>query len=204
MKILPREIAGVSDSPEPMVFNYMHNGTVEDRQVEKLEIAAFYCTRERMFDFLNRLKEEGIKPVSLIPEAQALKTLSESNPELNAEHTGIVFIDQMDTRINLNIFKDNHWSLERDFIFRLDQGTGEEDLNDDDFTRISTELNRTFQYFKQKNRGYNINQALIYGAGSNLEALKNLINDNHPLTASTIQPEHFSARTTFPAHLKDS
>ena len=205
-KILPRELAGVADSSEEMVFNYIHNGIIEDRQVEKLEIATFYCTKEKMFGFLNRMKEEGLKPVSLIPEAQALKTLAESNPDLSPERTGVAFIDLMGTHINLSIFKDNHWSLERDFMFRLDHNTGgeEADLNDDDFTRISTELNRTFQYFKQKNRGYNIDQALIYGSSKNIEALKNQVNDNHPLTASLILPEHFTSKTTFPAHLKDS
>ncbi|MCP5049490.1 MAG: hypothetical protein GY940_20130, partial [bacterium] len=205
MKILPREIAGAADSSEPMVFNYLNNGPVEDRQVEKMEIAAFYCPKEKMFEFLNHLKDHSIRPAGIIPEAQPLKTLAETNPAFNSQRSGGVFMELMSTRINLNIFKNHYWALERDFLFRVEQGTqGEEDLNEEDFTRISTELNRTFQYFKQKNRGFSIDQAVLYGTSNNLESLKNLINDNHPVTASVIQPEHFGSKVSFPSHLKDS
>jgi hypothetical protein len=203
-KVLPREIASASDSPEPMIFNYLNNGPVEDRQAEKQEIATFYCQKEKMFEFLKQLGEAGLKPQSIIPEVQGLKTLTEMSPTFGNPRTGVVFLELMDTRINLNIFKEKYWGLERDFLYRMERIEGEDDLNDEDFTRISTELNRTFQYFKQRNRGYAIDQVILYGTSGNIEHLKNMINDNQPVTANSIKADYFGGKISFPSHLKDS
>lgn len=205
-KVLPREISSETSSSEPMIFSYFKNGTVEERQVEKMEVSAFYCPRQTMFDYLTHLKENGIKPVSIIPEMQGLKTLTEINPLLSGERSGVVFLELMDTRINLNIFKYRYWGLEREFMYRMGV-TGEErsgDLSDEEFSRISTELNRTFQFFKQKNRGYTLDQVILYGTNDNIDPLKNLINDNLPVNAIAIQPEYFGGKVSFPSHLRDS
>lgn len=205
-KVLPREIGAETSSSEPMIFSYFKNGTVEERQVEKMEVSAFYCPRQTMFDYLTHLKEHGIKPVSIIPEMQGLKTLTEINPMLSGERSGVVFLELMDTRINLNIFKYRYWGLEREFMYRMGMSEGERnaDLNEEEFSRISTELNRTFQFFKQKNRGYSLDQVILYGTNDNIEPLKNLINDNLPVTAIAIQPEYFGSKVSFPSHLRDS
>jgi hypothetical protein len=205
-KVLPREIAAEADSQEPMIFNYFKNGAVEERQVEKQEVSAFYCPRQTMFDYLTHLKEHGIQPVSMIPEMQGLKTLTGINPKLSGERSGVVFLELMDTRINLNIFKFKYWGLEREFMYRmgLEGHERDDDLSDEEFTRISTELNRTFQFFKQKNRGYSLDQVVLYGTSGNIEPLRNLINDNLPVTAAAIQPEYFGSKVSFPSHLRDS
>ncbi len=203
-KVLPREIATAADTAAPMVFNYLKNGMVEDRQVEKMEISIFYCEQEKMFDYLNQLKIAGIQPSHIIPLVQGLKTLAEINPKLGTEKTGAVFLEMMENRISLNIFRNKYWGLEREFMFRVERLTQDEDLTEEDFTRISTELNRTFQYFKQRNRGYTIDQALLYGPSSKLTNLKNLINDNHSVTAAVIQPEHLGGKVSLPSHLQAS
>jgi len=200
-KVLPREIAGVKDSSVPVVFNYINNGAVEERQLERMEIAAFFSVKDRIFEFLKRLKAEGIKPIRVIPEAQGLKTLMEMNPGLGKERSGTVLLDLMANRISMNIFKNENWGLEREFMFRMETGG---DLNEEDFTRISTELTRTFQYFKQRNRSFDIHQAVIYGSSSNTEHLKNLINDNLPVTASIIKTDYFQGKVSMPAHLRDA
>jgi hypothetical protein len=202
-KVLPRQIAESKDTDEPMIFNFMDNGPAEDRQGEKVEIAAFFCPKEEMFEFLNRLKEEDIQTAKIIPEAQALKTLVEINPEMHTGKTGSVLLDLMGNRINLNIFKSTYWGLDREFLFRMEGGAAD-DLTDEDFSRISTELNRTFQYFKQRNRTFNIEQVLLYGSSSNLEPLKNLINDNLPVPASQLKSKHFQGKISMPGHLKMS
>ena len=183
-----------------MVFNYINNGSVEERQVEKMEIAAFFSNKEKIFEFLNRLKSEGINPLKIIPEAQGLKTLMEINPALRTERSGIVLLDLMANRISMNIFKNQYWGLEREFMFRMDS---EGDLDEEDFTRISTELTRTFQYFKQRNRSYIIEHVLIYGSSSNPDHLKNLINDNLPVTASIIKGGNLRGKASIPSHLRE-
>ena len=200
-KVLPREIAGVKDNTNPIVFNYMNNGFMEERQLEKMEIAAFFSGKERMFEFLNRLKSEGINPIKVIPEAQGLKTLMELNPGLRKERSGVVMLDLMANRISMNIFKNEYWGLEREFMFRMES---DGDLIEEDFTRIATELTRTFQYFKQRNRSFNIDQAVIYGSSTNTEHLKNLVNDNLPVTASIIKADYFRGKVSMPAHLRDT
>jgi hypothetical protein len=200
-KVLPREIAGVREFNQPLVFNYMNNGSIEERQIEKMEIAAFFSLKDRIFEFLNRLKSEGIHPIKIIPEAQGLKTVMEMNPHLSAERKGITLLDLMPNRIDMNIFKGENWGLEREFMFRMES---EGDLNEEDFTRISTELTRTFQYFKQRNRSFTVDQVIIYGSSSHGEHLKNLINDNLPVSASIVKPDYFRGKVTMPGHLKES
>lgn len=199
-KILPREIADVTDSGDAVVFNFVKHGTVLDKQVEKLEVAAFFSKKDSTFDFLSRLKREGLNPVKIIPELQGLKTLVESNKELTSEKTGVVFLEVKGNRINLNIFKSRYWALERDFAFQYEPS---DQLNDDDLSRISVELNRTFQYFKQRNRTYDVNKVVIYGANPNLEHLKDFIADNHPVSVEILEPGHFKTKIVYPSHLKE-
>jgi len=200
-KVLPRKIAETLESQEPIIYNYLKNGMVEDRQVEKMEISVFFCEKQRFFDFLNRLKSLNILPAKVIPETQCLKTLVELNPLLHSEKKGVALLDMMSQRINLNIFKHTYWGLERDFMFRVEPG---DDLGEEDFSRISTELNRTFQYFKQRNRNFSIDNVVLFGSGSHIEHLKNLINDNLGITALTISPGHISEKVTLPAQLRES
>lgn len=200
-KILPREIATAADSNEPMIFNYLKNGIIEDRQVEKMEISTVYCEEQKMNEFLTQLKNVGIHVIHIIPMIQGLKTLASLNHAFGTEKTGAVFLEMIENRISLNIFRNKYWALEREFMFRMERLAHDEDLLDEDFTRISTELNRTFQYFKQRNRGFAIDQILLYGASNTLTNLKNLINDNHPVTASVVQLEHFGGKLVLPPYL---
>jgi len=199
-KVLPREIADITDSGESVVFNFVKHGTVMDRQVEKMEVAAFYSKKDSTFDFLSRLKREGLNPVKIIPEIQGLKTLVESNKELTSEKSGVVFMEIKANRIDLNIFKSRYWSLGRDFAFQYEAS---DQLNDDDLSRISVELNRTFQYFKQRNRTYDVNKVVIFGTNPNREHLKDFITDNHPVSAEILGPDHFKTKIAYPSHLKN-
>lgn len=199
-KVLPREIADVSDSRETMVYNYFKNGMVREKMVEKLEIACFFTPQKRAFEFLNRLKSKGINPVKIIPEVQGLKSLLETNKELAGERDGVVFLELMGSRINLNIFKSSFWSLEREFPFHFEVS---DQLTEEDLSRISIELNRTFQYFKQRNRTYGVNKVLLYGSNTNIKHLKEFIADNHPVHAEIVNPGLFKAKIVFPPHLKE-
>ncbi|MCP4213240.1 MAG: hypothetical protein GY765_01230 [bacterium] len=199
-KILRREIAVTTDSNEPFIFDYLKNGTVMEKGVEKMEVAAFYAPKEQVFDFLHRLKGEGLNPHKIIPSIQGLKTLMDSNSQLTHEKSGLVFIELMDVRVDINIFKHNNWGLEREFIFQME---ADNDLGEDDLARISVEVNRTFQYFKQKNRQYNIDKALLYGNNPGLKHFKNFTDDNLPVTSEILTPHHFKAKINYPSHLKD-
>jgi len=135
LKILPREIATVADSTEPTVFHYLDNGIIEDRQVEKIELAAFFARKDTVFSLLNRFKAKGIPINRIIPEAQGLKTLVDLNPQLADDASGAVFMELLANRIDMNFFKHKYWGLQRDFLFRVEPG---EDLDEEDFARIST------------------------------------------------------------------
>lgn len=199
-KVLPREIAEKTDSGEAVVYNFIKNGTVMDRQVKKIEVAAFYSLKGQTFELLNRLKQAGINPVKIIPEIQGLKTLVETNKELTSEKSGTVFLELKANRINLNIFKHHYWSLEREFAFQYEAA---EQLDDDDLSRISIELNRTFQYFKQKNRAFDVNRVVIFGTNHNIAHLKQFIADNHPTAAEIMDTDLFKTKISYPSHLRD-
>ncbi len=198
-KILPREIAGSTDSTDPIVFDYLNNGLVIEKQVEKLEIVAFFAGRQPVIELLNKIKSLGLQAAKIIPEAQGLRSILEHNPGLTSEKTGLVFLDIMEGRINMNIYKHLKWGLHREFAFQLAPNDA---LEDDDFSRISIELNRTFQYFKQKNRIFSVDKAIIYGVNPNLKHLKDFIVDNHPVAAEIIRPDHFAVKMAYPPQLK--
>lgn len=199
-KVLPREIAEITDTGDTVVFNFIKNGTVMDKQVKKVEVAAFYSMKGQTFEFLNRLKQEGINPVKIIPEIQGLKTLVETNKELTSEKSGTVFLEIKANRINLNIFKHLYWSLEREFAFQYEAS---DQLDDDDLSRVSIELNRTFQYFKQKNRAYGVDRVVLFGANPNIGHLRDFIADNHPVTAEIMGADLFKTKVVYPLHLRD-
>ncbi len=200
-KVLPREIASAADSSEPMAFAYYKNGTVLDKGTEKIEVAVFYQEQKHLFQFTDQLKKAGINAVKLIPEVQAFKELVGSNPNLTSERTGVVFLEMMAGRLNLNFFKSSYWGLDREFVFQFDPT---DELQDDDLSRISIELNRTFQYFKQRNRMYSIDKMVIFGANPNISHLKNFVSDNLPVEVEVLTPEHFDVKITYPPHLDDT
>ncbi|MGE5340738.1 MAG: hypothetical protein ACM3SY_04570 [Candidatus Omnitrophota bacterium] len=200
-KVLPRQIAEYKNTNEVMVFNYMKNGTVEDRQTEKMETAAFFCAREKLFEFINRLESQGIHVAKIVPETQGLKTLVECNTHLLSERSGVVLLDLMAMRISLNIFRNVYWGLERDFPFRMEE---EGDFGEEDLSRISTELNRTFQFFKQKNRSYTIEHIFLYGSSPYNEYLRTFINDSFSIPTAEVTADFFKGKVILPAHLKDS
>lgn len=200
-KILPREIASGKDSNEPVIFSYIRNGSVMEKGQEKIEVAVFSTNKKNTFILLDRMKQEGLNPVKLIPEAQGLKTLVEMNPDLTTEKTGVMFLELLDRRVCLNIFKFRYWGLDREFVYKFEVS---DELADDDLSRISVELNRTFQYFKQRNRNYTVEKVILYGNHASLPHLKQFLEDNHPVSADLFQPEHLGAKITFPPHLQDT
>lgn len=199
-KVLPREIASVRDLKETIIYNYLKNGIVREKLVDKLEIAAFFSTRKNTFEFLNKLKSEGINPTKIIPEIQGLKSLIETNKELHGERSGVVFLDLMESRINLNMFKSQYWSLDREFGFQFEKS---DEFHGEDLSRISIELNRTFQYFKQRNRTYDVDKVILYGSNPNIKHLKEFISENHAVSAEIINPVHFKGKISYPHNLKD-
>ena len=149
-KILPREIQKLTDhSPENIIFDFNTGATDTDVNENKTNIITYYFEKNIIWDMLENLKANGITAIKIIPEVQIIESFIQNNflTKEKSETNGIVVIDMISNKINMNIFNKNFWSLNREFPFK---GSGTTEISDKDFSRISTEFSRTFQFFQTK------------------------------------------------------
>ena len=201
-KILIREIGKIMDSTEEIIFDFQVGETITNQNEKKLEVISYYITKKKSWEMLEKFKKTKIHILKIIPEVQSLEMFIKSNFFKGETKTsnGIVAIDMMAKKINMNIFNKNIWSLNREFPFKVDENTM---ISDNDFLRISTEFSRTFQYFKQKNKNVNIDHAIIYGSNSETIILNNFINEHQPIDATLANNIITNCKTIFPKYLEN-
>ena len=201
-KILPREIQKLTDhSPENIIFDFNTGATDTDVNENKTNIITYYFEKNIIWDMLENLKANGITAIKIIPEVQIIESFIQNNflTKEKSETNGIVVIDMISNKINMNIFNKNFWSLNREFPFK---GSGTTEISDKDFSRISTEFSRTFQFFKQKNKNISIDEAIIYGTNHDIVDLNNFINETQPVNATLISNIKSDLEVTYPQNLK--
>ncbi len=201
-KIIPREIQKNTDSTEEIIFDFKIGSQIFEKNEKKTEVIVYYIQKDDIWDMLNNLKANGILAVKVIPEIHSIESFIGDSflPQTDGDVNGIVVIDMMSNKINMNIFNKNTWSLNREFQFKL---VGDTSITDKDFSRISTEFSRTFQYFKQKNKNVSIDEAIIYGSNQNLSILNDFINENQPLNSTLISNIETNYKVIYPQNLKD-
>jgi len=202
-KILPRELRRVSDSDEEMIFDFRIGKKIVEKNEKKIEVIAYYMTKNSSWEMLEKFKAIGLNVKKIIPEVQSLEVFIKNSYliEKNEKNiNGIVIVDMMSKKINMNIFNRDIWSLNREFPFKVDENQA---VTDKDFSRISTEFSRTFQYFKQKNKNVSIDDAIIFGSNSEIAILNDFINENQPLNSKTVNADTNDYKIIFPKNLKD-
>ncbi len=197
-KVLPREIAASTQAGE-VVFGFRLGGRVVERQAEKVEVSCFYADKAMLFDYLHRLREAGVRPVRLLPEAEALMAvLQAAGDALPAP--GLMLAEVRGNKIGIHLFRNRHWALEREFQFRTE---GEETSSEDDLARIQLEVNRTVQFFKQKNRGFTVESALLYGSGADLGVVSDFMTNGLRLDCRPAGRSLFRQRLLLPRTVTD-
>lgn len=201
-KILPREIGRYLDSTENIIFDFKIGSTVIDKTEKKKEIITYYIKKKEIWDLLESFKQKGLQVTKIIPEIQSIGAYIKEEvlvSDLESKN-GIVSVEMTANKINMNIFNKNIWSLNREFPFKVDSS---ESIESNDFSRISTEFSRTFQYFKQKNKNVTIDEAIVFGSNPDINILNDFINSNQPINSTLISLIKSKSVIEFPKNLKD-
>ncbi len=201
-KIIPREISKYTDSKEEIIFDVKTGATVIEKNEKKKEVMVYYIKKKELWDLLEQFKKQRIRTLKVVPEVFCLESFIQKNilSAYKQEANGVVIIDMMTTKINMNIFNRSTWSLNREFPFKMDASAT---MGDRDFSRISTEFSRTFQYFKQKNKNVSIDEAFLFGSNPEITVLDRFINDNQPVGSSLISQVDPIEKIDYPPNLKN-
>ncbi len=197
LRVIEREILAGQESAEKPVIAYSLNRVLYEKDVEKHEFLSFSAPKSNLFSFLDQLKEAGLNPAAILPEQYLLQGWLELLPDFSA-NTCLIAIEIHRNRMNLNLFAGRAWALQRDFIFSLQE---QETLQEEDLERIGLEINRTIQFFKQKNRGFSTSLALVYGDSPVMRSIADYIREYLGIETISPDPAKTSKHLALPGEL---
>ncbi len=187
LKIVKRTIIREKKINEDIFVSILKNGQITQNNLRRLEVLSLYSEKSYLESMLNNFKEYGIKVIRLFDEIQLMRIFMEDTKNLIKKGKAYVLVEVVNGKININIFREQFWIFNREFVFKFDDS----ELNDDDFSRISTEINRTFQFFKQKYRAFAIDRIMIFGSDKRVMEIKDFLLDITGLSVEMIS-ESFS------------
>jgi len=173
LKIVKRNIIKEKNINEDIFVSILKNGEISQDNLKRLEVLSLYSEKSYLESMLNNFKEYGIKVIKLYDEVQLMRIFMENTKNLIKKGKAYVLVEVVSGKININIFREQFWIFNREFVFKFD----DTELNEDDLSRISTEINRTFQFFKQKYRSYAIDRIIIFGSDKRLNEIKDFLLD---------------------------
>ncbi len=172
-KIVKRRLLKEKNIKEDIFINILKNGELFESNLKRLEILSLYSSKSFLESMLDSFKAYDIKVVRLYDEIQLMKIFMSNLKSSKDKKKANVLVEVVNGKININIFREEFWTFNREFVFKFDDS----ELNDDDFNRISVEINRTFQFFKQKYRMYSIEKVIIFGTDKRSEKIKEVLVD---------------------------
>lgn len=160
-KILSRELGRLTESSRELAGAFVLGERIEEKGALKQEVIASYMPKSSLYEALDRMRALGLSPRWVLPETagqlQLLGALGKTIPE---GLSGTVLFKAGQTRIAMTIYRGTNWGLERVFTYRQQEG---QEISEDDLSRISVEITRTLQFFKQRFRGVNVDRLVISG-----------------------------------------
>ncbi len=160
-KIIPREINNLTGEKTSYAYGYKIGEVFQEKQLAKMEVILFYSEYAVIVSLLEELKTFEIRPQKLLIPNEALLALVPELPFRLEEKEALAFIEVKTQKLSITIFKGANWSVSREFIYRTDF---QKELTADELERIMLEVNRTFQFFRQKNRSYSLNKLVLSGS----------------------------------------
>lgn len=191
-KILPREVGQLTEASQELATAFILGEKIEEKGAFKQEVISTYMPQALLYDSLDRMKALGFAPRWVLPElAGHLQLLGNIKKTIREPLSGTVLFEVDASKVAMTIYRGESWGLERVFTYRHDEdgGVGEEDLS-----RISVELNRTLQFFKQRFRRANVDRLVIFGSSSKQDQIAEHIRTNHALHVVTAEQVFSSER----------
>jgi type IV pilus assembly protein PilM len=159
---------------------------IEELEIEEVEKMKVYtiCYPEKIArEYNDLLKRLGLKAYSLDIKFNSLNKIINYSQELNSKNYEIenqnAFIDIGSKYTDINIYKSGEIDFTR--IIKLGHSNIEEYVIDKDkeygVDYLIEEVERIFQFYKNKTRGNKIDKVYLLGDGSRLEGLEDYISD---------------------------
>jgi hypothetical protein len=178
-KVLPREVALATEASQELATSFMMGDRVEEKGLVKQEVTAAYMPRSVLYGALDEMRAAGLTPRWVLPEmAGHLQLLEGLRRSLKEPLSGTVMFELGASRIAMTIYRGVSWGLERVFTYRHEEA-GE--IGEEELSRISVELNRTLQFFKQRFRRVNVDRLVMYGENAYQNQVMEHIRTNHAL-----------------------
>ncbi len=178
-KVLPRELGQLTEASQELAAAFVLGDRVEEKGAVKQEVISAYMPRAQLYGSLDQMRSIGLTPRWVIPEmAGHLQLLEKLKKNIKEKLSGTVLFEVGAMKIAMTIYRGMAWGLERVFTYRHE----EEGLpGEDELSRISVELNRTLQFFKQRFRGVNVDRLIIYGQSEAQHQIAEHIRTSHAL-----------------------
>jgi|GEM_PF-3269760 len=168
--IVERELRKNFQSLEDVCYEFFISGTKVEGEEKRKEIVVTYVSKEYIDTIIDSLNRCGITPAIITSAFQAYHNLLIYS-KLYKPEKSTAFLDVSETKASIALFRGNTWFLSRDFPIEDFEGMG-------GLEKLFIELNRAFYYFKQKNRGYEINQLVVGGNNPAIKEIKNYLLEN--------------------------
>lgn len=168
--IVERELRKNFPSLEDICYEFFVSGTKSEGEERRKEIVVTYVTRDYINFIIDSLNKCGLTPVIITSPFQSFHNLLTFS-KFYKQGRSTAFLDISESKASIALFRESTWFLSRDFTLEsLEGGSSLE--------KIFIEVNRAFHYFKQKNRGFEINQLIVGGSNSALKEIKEFLLKN--------------------------
>ncbi len=168
--IVERELRKNFSSLEDVCYEFFVAGTKLEGEEKRKEVVVTYVSRDYINLIIDSLNRCGLTPAIITPPFQAFHNLLMFS-KLYKPEKSTAFLDISETKASIALFRESTWFLSRDFVLEsFEGGSGLE--------KLFIEVNRAFHYFKQKNRGFEINQLIVGGSNPSLKEIKEYLLGN--------------------------
>ncbi|MGQ9617468.1 MAG: hypothetical protein ACUVUG_00750 [Candidatus Aminicenantia bacterium] len=154
--IVERELRKNFPSLDDVCYEFFVTGTRAEGEEKRKEIVVTYVKRDYIDLILKALDDSGLTPAIITSPFQAYHNILTFS-KLSKPGISTAFLDISESKASLILFRENIWFISRDFTL--------ESLEDiSSLEKLFIEINRALHYFKQKNRGLEINQLILGGS----------------------------------------
>ncbi len=189
--VIEREIKKVSPEEE-VEIRYVLIGEREEREKKVHDYLISYAPKKFVWDTVKFIDSMGYKPRAIIPAIQSILLGAE---QLISKKENYGFINISENMVSIVFLKkDLSFISYRDFPMTIREGV----LNSDELELMVVEINRTIQFFKQKNRGESIETILVSGTIPALNEIVMVLNENVYPEVELISEKRVKTEIKFP------
>ncbi len=189
--VIEREVKKVAPEEE-VEIRYVLIGEREEREKRVQDYLISFAPKKFVWDTVKFIDSMGYKPKAIIPAIQSILLGAE---QLMSKKENYGFINISENMVSIVFLKKGLSFISyREFPVTINEGV----LNSDELELIVVEINRTIQFFKQKNRGENIETILVSGTVPALDEIAVVLNENIYPEVELVSEERIKAEIKFP------